>query len=327
MNNKKAVINQQPKILVLGGNGFIGRQIVLQLTGRAEVIVGTRSARHQDNQRTIRMQQMLAVEDWLPLLLDIDLVVNSVGILRERKQESYAQVHTQAVAALANACALTGKRLIQISALGLSMQAKSRFIRSKYLGEQAIIASGAEACIVRPSLLDGEGGYGAKWFRRVATWPVQWVMQSPGLVAPLQVADLGEAVANLCLMPTETLPAIAELGGNQVLSIPDYLTTLRRSQGKPAALQIAVPKWMVRIASHLFDAMAWTPLSFGHFELMQGYNVPNINALPALLMCTPDPIGVANAAAVAFPRAGLMAILGANGNRLLTSLVKFANKA
>lgn len=291
-SNQVAQVKRQLNVLVLGGNGFIGRQIVLQLAGKAKVTVGTRSATAKANQRTIRMQQMLRVEDWLPVLQTFDVVVNAVGILRERKQESYAQVHTQAVAALANACAITDTRLIQISALGLSMQAKSRFIRSKYLGEQAILASGALACIVRPSLLDGEGGYGAKWFRRVATWPVQFVMQSPGLVAPLQVADLGEAVANLCMLPAAQLPAMAEFGGNQVLSIPDYLTALRRTQGKPAALQIAIPKWVVRAASHLLDALAWTPLSFGHFELMQGYNVPKINALPAVLMRRPAVFGL-----------------------------------
>jgi len=292
MNNQASAMNQKTKILVLGGNGFIGRQIVLKLAGKAKVVVGTRKATKQANMLTVRMQTMLTVEDWLPLLQDIDVVVNSVGILRERKQESYAQVHTQAVAALANACAQTGTHLIQISALGLSMQAKSRFIRSKYLGEQAILASGAKATIVRPSLLDGEGGYGAKWFRRVSAWPVQFVMRSPGLVAPLQVADLGEAVANLCLMPAETMPTIAELGGNQVLSIPDYLSTLRRTLDKPAALQIAMPKWVVRFASNLFDVMAWTPLSFGHFELMQGYNVPATNLLPVLLGRTPSTLGL-----------------------------------
>jgi NADH dehydrogenase len=290
MNNQASAINQNPKILVLGGNGFIGRQIVMQLAGKADVVVGTRKPTAQPNRRTVRMQTMLKVEDWLPLLQGIDVVVNSVGILRERKQESYAQVHTQAVAALANACAQTGTRLIQISALGLSMQAKSRFIRSKYLGEQAILASGANATIVRPSLLDGEGGYGAKWFRRVAMWPLQFVMMSNGRVAPLQVSDLGEAVANLVFLPD--CPAIVELGGRESITISSYLDRLRASAGYGPAIQIRVPTLLVRVVSHIFDALNWTPLSFGHFELMQGYNVPVINRLPDLLNRVPTNVGV-----------------------------------
>lgn len=285
------------KVLVLGGNGFIGRNIVAQLKAQgAQVIIGSRKAPANDDYREVHLQTMLTVQDWLPLLSEVDMVVNAVGILRERKGESYEKIHTVAPAALANACAKMGVRLAHISAIGLSLNAKSRFIRSKYLGEQAIMNSGANAVIIRPSLLDGEGGFGAKWFRLVAAWPMQLVMRSDGLVAPLQVTDLGEAVANLCMnrnaINTSTqLPQILELGGNDTLSIPQYLNWLRTSKGRPLAKQLAVPKMVVRMASHVLDMLALTPLSFGHFELMQGYNVPAVNYLPILLGRTPTATG------------------------------------
>ena len=281
------------KVLVLGGNGFVGRNIVARLQNKnIAVLVGGRKP-VTTGDVLIRMQKMQTMADWLPMLQDVDVVVNSVGILRERKNESYEQVHKLAPTALANACAELNVRLVHISAIGLSQQAKSGFIRSKFAGEQGILASGANAIIVRPSLLDGlEGnggaGYGATWFRRVAKWPVQFVMRSNGVVAPLQVTDLGEAVANLCQMEFESLPKILELGGNEVVTIPQYLNHLRASYQKRKALQIAVPKILVRLASHIFDVLAWTPLSFGHFELMQGCNAPTMNMLPVLLGCRPQ---------------------------------------
>ena len=280
------------KILVLGGNGFIGSSIVAKLQAQgAQVLVASRKSAFI----TIKMHQMLHIEDWLPLINSVDVVVNSVGILRERKSESYQAVHNIAVASLATACAKLGLKLIHLSAIGLSASAKSEFIRSKFAGEQAIIESGAQAYIVRASLLDGEGGYGAKWFRRVATWPLQFVMKSDGLIAPLQVSDLGEAVANLCMQQTDylhdTRPQIIELGGNEVLTIAQYLAKLRAVKQLKPALQLAMPKLMVRVASHLFDAFALTPLSFGHFELMQGYNVPAVSMLPILLGRKPAELG------------------------------------
>lgn len=279
-------------MLVLGGNGFIGSNIVAKLQAQgAQVLVASRKSAYL----TIKMQQMLHVEDWLPLINSVDVVVNSVGILRERKNESYQAVHNIAVASLATACAKLGLKLIHLSAIGLSASAKSEFIRSKFAGEQAIIESGAQAYIVRASLLDGEGGYGAKWFRRVATWPLQLVMKSDGLIAPLQVSDLGEAVANLCMQQTDYLqgkrPKIIELGGNEVLTIAQYLVKLRAVNQLKPALQLAMPKLMVRVVSHIFDAFALTPLSFGHFELMQGYNVPAVNMLPILLGRKPAELG------------------------------------
>jgi len=285
------------KVLVLGGNGFIGSSIVKKLKQQGvQVLIGSRNPVEKAEMVSIRMQEMLLVDDWLTVLKGIDIVVNSVGILRERNlqsnAETYNKVHNLAPTALAQACAKLNVRLIQISVIGLTDAAKSRFIRSKFAGEQGILSSGAQAILVRPSLLDGTGGYGAKWFRRVATWPVQLVMKSKGLIAPLQVADLGEAVANLCQMEFDTLPKVIELGGNEIFAIEQYLTKLRIQTNKTRALQIAMPKIAVRLFSHIFDLLAWTPLSFGHFELMQGYNVPAKNMLPTLLGRKPTEVGV-----------------------------------
>lgn len=285
------------KVLVLGGNGFIGSSIVAKLKQQgANVLIGSRKPADKLNIVSIRMQEMLLVDDWLPVLKGIDIVVNSVGILRERKlqsnPETYDKVHYLAPTALAQACAKLNVGLIHISVIGLTNIAKSRFIRSKFLGEQGILSSGAQAILVRPSLLDGTGGYGAKWFRMVATWPVQFVMKSKGLIAPLQVTDLGETVANICQMDFNTLPKIIELGGNEVFAIEQYLTKLRTQTKQTRALQIAAPKVAVRLFSHIFDLLAWTPLSFGHFELMQGYNVPVKNMLSELLRRRPSGVGV-----------------------------------
>ena len=98
------------KILVLGGNGFIGRNIVAKLHAQgAGVLVGSRKYSALEGNCVIHMQTMLRAEDWLPALQGVNVVVNSVGILRERhfqsKRETYEKIHTLAPAALAQACA------------------------------------------------------------------------------------------------------------------------------------------------------------------------------------------------------------------------------
>ena len=109
------------RALVLGGNGFIGSNIVNSLkTMAAEVSVGGRNLANRSTVITVKMEKMGKVEDWIPILGEFNVVINAVGILRERTGESYNDIHAKAPAALAIACAKLNIRLIHISAIGLS---------------------------------------------------------------------------------------------------------------------------------------------------------------------------------------------------------------
>ena len=285
--------------LVLGGAGFLGRYIAAALAARGRaVVIGSRRPRraarrlppclHRCERREVHLERLTAPEAWRPLLAGVDTVVNAVGILRERGAETYERVHHLAPGALAAACARRAIRLIHISALGLHDGARSRFLSSKLAGERAIAACGSGYSIVRPSLLDGEGGYGARWFRRVARWPVHFVpADAVGRIAALDVRDLGEAVAVLC---ERDEPREVELGGGVLRTTGDYLAALRPAELAPA-VRISVPAWIARLASYLCDFLHFSPFSFGHLELMRRDNAPRHNLLPALLGRAPTPVG------------------------------------
>ncbi len=283
------------RILVLGGSGFIGRHAARALRHRGHaVLIGTRRPRapHPCPAREAHFEDLGEPHAWAALLAGVDAVVNAVGILRERDRETYERVHHLAAGALAHACAERRIRLVHVSALGLHATARSRFITSKLAGERAIAASGAEHCIVRPSLLDGEGGFGARWLRGLAASPVHLVpADAAGLIAALDVRDLGEAIASLCEM--EPLPREAEVGGTVAYTMAAYLDALRAAKGRAPAIRVPVAGWLARAASHLFDLLHFSPFSFGHWELMRRDNVPCPNALPGLLGRAPTPVGTA----------------------------------
>ena len=269
------------KVLVLGGKGFIGRYVVraLAATG-SEVSIGTRHAK-AENEHALILHQRTRTEHWCQTITPFDTVVNCVGILRERWGEHYADVYHHAPTAIAQACAAQGKRFIHITALGLHAQASSGFLTAKLAGEAAIRMTGGEACIVRPSLLDGPDGFGSRWLRRVAQWPVHFVpADANGALAPLDVNDLGDAIAALCTCPRDALPASVDLGGETHYDLRQYLKALRTRP--TAAFTLPVPAWMVRVAAHALDVLHMTPLSWGHVELMRRDNAPRAEDAYAL---------------------------------------------
>jgi NADH dehydrogenase len=292
------------RVLVLGGTGFIGRHVAAALAARGhEVLIGTRhparAARRLPEPlrgcelREAHFEHLGARGDWHVLLAGCDAAVNAVGILRERGAETYDRVHHRAPCALACACALGRRRLIHISALGLSNSARSGFLRSKLAGERAVAASGAPYSIVRPSLLEGEGGFGARWLRWFARSPVHFVpADARGRIAVLDVADLGEAIAILCETPTSAEWREVEVGGSDAPTMAGYLAALRARRTARAALRISVPAWLARIVSHVCDVAHFSPFSFGHLELLRRDNVPCPNLLPRLIGRESSPLAV-----------------------------------
>lgn len=287
------------RVLVLGGTGFIGRHAVAALhASGARLAIGSRHpARHQAaysfaDMRHARFEQLLQPGAWAALLKDVDVVVNCVGILRQRPHESYDHVHHRAPAALAVACAEAGIRFIHTSALGLHEGAKSRFLSSKLLGERAIAASGSDYAIVRPSLLDGEGGFGARWLRGLSRSPVHGIPRGArGGIAAMTATDLGLAFAALAAMPTLAAHREVELGGSRRYGYAEYLRELRADYTATRALQLPLPNWAARLGAHVCDVLHFSPFSYGHWILLQRDNVPSPNRLPELLGREPQAIG------------------------------------
>lgn len=265
------------RVLVLGGKGFIGRYIYTLLKDSgADVTVGTRaiSNRLSPEERQVRLHELSLNSEWMEALAEADVVVNAVGILRERKGESYEAVHHLAVKSLASVCTALRIKLIHISALGLENDLKDLFSITKKRGEQELIQSKADWHIIRASLVEGDGAYGWTWFKKIAQWPIHFIPEKYGRISPVHVSILAKRVLSIVREDrpvTSIEDRIHEVTNGRNYLLPEYLVVLNKGVKRP---QIIIPDWVVQITARLCDKFGLTPLTYGHYELLTYDNCP-----------------------------------------------------
>ena len=265
------------KILLTGGSGFIGGYIAkaLQMAGH-ELIIAHRGS-------GIDFNRMLRKEDWLPYLQDVEVVINSVGIIAETSRQRFTALHTKAPIALFQACVTTGvKRVIQISALGADENAFTPYQVSKKVADDHLRSLPLDWFILRPSLVYGAGGKSAALFERMANLPlmIPVVGQGTQLIQPVHITDLVDAVL-ACLDATSTRRTI-DVVGPHVVCFADWLQKLRLNAGKKRANIVSIP-FKVMLAFSYFGHLVIPLLHPDNLRMLQQGNKADVQPLSELL--------------------------------------------
>lgn len=251
------------RVLVLGGYGFIGAEVVRALQAEGFAVTGLgRSAKQAA--RVLPevpfaegdLRQLVQPEDWAPLLQRVDAVVNCAGVLQDMAPGELEEVQHTAIAALAAACADRGIRVVQVSAAGAGPQAGTEFMRSKGRGDDALRASGAAAWFLKPGLVIGQGAYGGTGLlRMLAAVPlVQPVALAQAPVQCIGMADLTAAVA--AALTGNLPPGTYDLVEDQPHTLEAVLAETRSWLGfAPARMVLRFPYWLLPPVAACSDAL------------------------------------------------------------------------
>src|SRR5659263_221993 len=194
-------------ILVTGGTGFVGSHIVRRLAlekikTRCLVRKGSNVKRLKELAIELAYGDLTDKGSLKKALEGVETVIHLIGIIVERKGATFEIIHTDGTRALVEACKEAGvKRFIYISALGARENARSRYHITKWEAEQAIIKSGMEYVIFRPSIMIGGGGEFITMLSGIIKQaPVIPVIGAKSKLQPIYVENTADCV--LCLLYT-----------------------------------------------------------------------------------------------------------------------------
>ena len=288
-------------VTVVGGSGFIGRQIVQELAQRgAKVRVACR-----DPERALDLKPLGDVGQVTPVQANIrdaaslaaavrgaDAVVNLVGILAEGGKQTFASVQEKGPGALAEAAAREGVgRFVHISAIGADADSASAYAKTKAAGEAAVRAAFADAVILRPSVVFGPRD---DFFNRFA----EMARNAPFLpligggktrFQPVYVGDVAVA-AVAGLTRTDAKGRIYELGGPQTFSFRELMELVLDATGQRAAL-VPLPFAAASLIGGMLSLLPKPPLTADQVTLLKSDNVVS-GTFPGLKDLGIDPTAV-----------------------------------
>ncbi|MGR3368380.1 MAG: SDR family oxidoreductase [Sagittula sp.] len=251
-------------ILILGAYGLIGTEVCRTLHARGHrVIASGRSAASAAQAlpmlpfRKADLSRMEA-SGWAALLDGVEVVVNCAGALQDGPGDDLEMLHHHAVAALGKAAAARGVRVVQVSAAGVRADHPTVFFASKARGDAALLASGADAVILRPGLVIGQSAYGGTMLlRMLAAVPLVQPQALPDTpIQTVSLADLAEAVA---IAATGDLPAghTFDLVEEQTHSLAEVITAHRHALGfAQARATLTLPHGTLKPTARIADALA-----------------------------------------------------------------------
>jgi NADH dehydrogenase len=273
-------------ILVTGGSGFVGREIVRQLLARGQRVRVL--ARHPETGRMKRPNletmrgDVLQPETLVPAMAGVQAVIHLVGIIVETPRRSFAQMHVEATRNVLAAARQAGvTRWLQMSALGTRPGAASRYHQTKWDAEELVRASGLDWTIFRPSLIYGtdENDRIFRPLRMALTKPVDLLLfrsfpvidNGESRVQPVCVRDVAACFVRALGEP-RSIGRVYELTGPFPLSWRELVTAVAARLGRPVTVERVPVLLPLRVL--LCTLVALLPLILLLALILRGLTLP-----------------------------------------------------
>lgn len=252
-------------VCILGGTGFIGRQIANRLAN-TDIKIKVLTRHRERNRHLLPIPNLELIEANVhdPDMLrehfkGVDAVINLVAILNEEKKPGrrFEDVHVHLVEQIIAACRDAGvQRLLHMSSLGADVEGLSRYQQTKGEGERLALAANGDdlaVTVFRPSVVFGPADSFLNVFAgMLKIAPIMPLPTPQARFQPVYVDDVAAAFEK-ALSNRDTFGKAYDLGGPETYTLETlvrYVAELMGAKRMIAGLPDGLSKLQGRILQH-----------------------------------------------------------------------------
>ncbi len=269
-------------LLILGGSGFVGRQIISNLVKKkARIVILTRNPNKVKSLKVLGPPGQIEIisgnifeEGLLETLIKGKFaVINLCGILYESRNKEFDIIHHFLPDLLSKICQnFKIKKFIHISALGVSKNSTSKYSNSKALGEEKVLLNYKTAKILRPSVIYGVGDNFFGLFEKFSKIsPIIPIIGANVKFQPVFNNDVAKAVVHL-LENSNNKNKIFNLCGPEKFTFYDLIKNFMNNLNRKRVLLKINPKLMM-LPGLILQNFPNPPFTFDQMKLLSSDNV------------------------------------------------------
>jgi len=263
-------------ILITGASGFVASHLIPRLRTdshqlRCLVTNQSEGARIKAPGAELAIGNVTDPVSLRAALTGIDTVIHLVAVIRESGQNTFERVNVAGTRNVVEAARDAGvKRFIHMGILGATPDPRYTYLHSKWLGMEAVRASGLDFSILQPSVMFGEGaGFIASLVRSVHLAPFIVPIAGDGN-SRLQPIWVGDVVTCLMkLLAGEKHGESCLIGGPEIVTYKAMIDEVLRALGEKR-LKIYIPRWLMLPGVAMMGALFRNPpISIAEFKSME----------------------------------------------------------
>jgi len=277
-------MNQNKTVCIFGGTGFLGKFITQSLCRAGyRVKIATRLPESvYDLKPYGAVGQVVGYrcdynsqESITQAINGCDAVINLVGILFEKKKNSFHRIHAQLPEQIAQACAKEKiTKFIHVSAMGID-QSQSKYAASKLEGEQRVRAAMPNSVILRPSVVFGPGDGFFNLFAKLSLFLPVLPLIGGGHTKfqPVYAGDIAQAITNIITNHSDQYDGKTyALGGSEIMTFKEIYQMIFDITKRPRPL-VPLPFFIAKIQGAIFSMMPKPLLTMDQVVSLQSDNI------------------------------------------------------